>query len=69
MIKTLQNAWGIPELRKKILFTMLVLLLYRVGNVIPVPYIDVAMLTTYFESTLSNTILGQIGRASCRERV
>ena len=58
MIKTLQNAWGIPELRKKILFTMLVLLLYRVGNVIPVPYIDVAMLTTYFESTLSNTILG-----------
>ena len=58
MIKTLQNAWGIPELRKKILFTMLILLLYRVGNVIPVPYIDVAMLSTYFESTLSNTILG-----------
>ena len=58
MIKTLQNAWGIPELRKKILFTLLILLLYRVGNVIPVPYIDVAMLSTYFESTLSNTILG-----------
>ena len=58
MFKTLQNAWGIPELRKKILFTMLVLLLYRVGNVIPVPYIDVALLTNYFESTLSNTILG-----------
>ena len=58
MFKTLQNAWGIPELRKKILFTMLILLLYRIGNVIPVPYIDVAMLTTYFDSTLSNTILG-----------
>ena len=58
MFKTLQNAWGIPELRKKILFTMLVLLLYRVGNVIPVPYIDVAMLSAYFDSTLSNTILG-----------
>ena len=58
MIKTLLNAWGIPELRKKILFTLLILLLYRVGNVIPVPYIDVAMLSTYFESTLSNTILG-----------
>ena len=58
MLKTLQNAWGIPELRKKILFTLLILLLYRVGNVIPVPYIDVAMLSTYFESTLSNTILG-----------
>ena len=58
MLKTLQNAWGIPELRKKILFTLLILLLYRIGNVIPVPYIDVAMLSTYFESTLSNTILG-----------
>ena len=58
MFKTLQNAWGIPELRKKILFTMLVLLLYRVGNVIPVPYIDVATLSNYFESTLSTTILG-----------
>ena len=58
MFKTLQNAWGIPELRKKILFTMLILLLYRVGNVIPVPYIDVATLTNYFDTTLSNTILG-----------
>ena len=58
MFKTLQNAWGIPELRKKILFTLLILLLYRIGNVIPVPYIDVATLSAYFESTLSNTILG-----------
>ena len=58
MFKTLQNAWGIPELRKKILFTLLILLLYRVGNVIPVPYIDVATLSAYFDSTLSNTILG-----------
>ena len=58
MFKTLQNAWSIPELRKKLLFTLLILLLYRIGNVIPVPYIDVATLTTYFETTLSNTILG-----------
>ena len=58
MIQTLKNAWGIPELRKKLLFTMLILLLYRVGNVIPVPYIDVATLSDYFESTLSTTILG-----------
>ena len=58
MFKTLQNAWGIPELRKKLLFTMLILLLYRVGNVIPLPYIDVATLSDYFESTLSTTIFG-----------
>ena len=58
MIQTLKNAWSIPELRKKLLFTMLILLLYRVGNVVPLPYIDVATLSDYFESTLSTTILG-----------
>ena len=58
MIETLKNAWKIPELRKKIIFTLFILLIYRVGNVIPVPYIDTAMLATYFDTTLSNTILG-----------
>ena len=58
MFKTLQNAWKIPDLRKKIIFTLFILLLYRVGNVIPVPYIDTATLEAYFNSDLSNTILG-----------
>ena len=58
MFTTLKNAWSLPELRKKLLFTLLILMLYRVGNVIPVPYIDVATLGAYFESSLSDTILG-----------
>ncbi len=58
MISTLQNAWKIPELRKKLIFTMLMLLIYRIGNVIPVPYIEANTLAQYFDSTLSNTILG-----------
>jgi preprotein translocase subunit SecY len=58
VFKTLQNAWKIPDLRKKIIFTLFILLLYRVGNVIPVPYIDTATLEAYFNSDLSNTILG-----------
>ena len=58
MFSTLQNAWRIPELRKKLMFTMLMLLIYRIGNVIPVPFIDAATLATYFDQTLSNTILG-----------
>ena len=58
MFSTLKNAWSLPELRKKLLFTLLILMLYRVGNVIPVPYIDVNTLSAYFESTLSTTILG-----------
>ena len=58
MIETLRNAWKIPELRKKLMFTALILLLYRIGNVIPVPFIDVTVLANYFESVLSETILG-----------
>ena len=58
MFKTLRNAWRIPDLRKKIMFTLLILLLYRIGNVIPVPFINVKELAEYFENTLSQTILG-----------
>lgn len=58
MFSTLANAWKIPELRKKLMFTVLILLIYRLCSVIPVPFIDAAMLAEYFESTLSNTILG-----------
>ena len=58
MLQTLRNAWKIPELRKKIIFTLFILLIYRVGNVIPVPFINVTNLSTYFSQTLSNTILG-----------
>ena len=58
MLQTLRNAWKIPELRKKIIFTLFILLIYRVGNVIPVPFIDVATLSNYFDSVLSTTILG-----------
>ena len=58
MIETLKNAWKIPELRKKIIFTLFILLIYRVGNVIPVPYIDAATLASYFDMVLSSTILG-----------
>ena len=57
MLQTLRNAWKVEELRKKILFTLLIILLYRLGNAIPVPYVNVAALQTYFTS-LQNTVLG-----------
>ena len=58
MFSTLRNAWKIADLRKKLIFTMLMLLIYRVGNVIPVPFINASVLATYFDNPLSNTILG-----------
>ena len=57
MLQTLRNAWKIEELRKKILFTLVVVLLYRLGNAIPVPYVNVAALQYYF-TQLQNTVLG-----------
>ena len=58
MFKTLRDAWAIPELRKKLMFTIIVLLIYRVCNAIPVPFVDVAAMNEYFSGTLQNTILG-----------
>ena len=57
MFKTFANAWRITEIRKKILFTLFIVLLYRVGNAVPVPFVNVAGLQNYFES-LENTVLG-----------
>ncbi len=57
MFKTFANAWKIEEIRKKILFTLFVVLLYRVGNAVPVPYVNVTYLQQYFTS-LENTVLG-----------
>ena len=57
MIQTLRNAWKIEDLRKKILFTLLIILLYRVGNAVPVPYVNVDALQEYFKM-YESTMLG-----------
>ena len=46
MFKTLRNAWAIKEIRNKIFFTIFILLVFRVGSVIPVPFINVDALKT-----------------------
>ena len=57
MINTIRKAWGIPELRKKIIFTLLILLIFRIGNAITVPYINVDALKMQLDS-MGATILG-----------
>ncbi|MDD5913668.1 MAG: preprotein translocase subunit SecY [Oscillospiraceae bacterium] len=57
MIQTIRKAWGIPELRKKIIFTALILLIFRIGNAIPVPYVDTELLKGYLDG-MSTTVLG-----------
>lgn len=53
MLQTLKNAWNTKEIRSKILFTLFILLLYRVGTVIPVPFVE----ANDFAASLSGTIL------------
>ena len=57
MIQTIRKAWGIPELKKKIIFTLLILLIFRIGNAITVPYIDVTQLEAQLKG-MGATILG-----------
>ena len=57
MIQTIRKAWAIPELKKKIVFTLLILLIFRIGNAITVPYIDVTQLEAQLRG-MGATILG-----------
>lgn len=62
MIETIRNAWKIPELRKKILFTILALLIFRIGAAIPVPYINSEALGAYMSTQTG--ILGLLNAMS-----
>lgn len=55
LLETIRNAWKIADLRKKIFFTFFVILIFRIGSFIPVPFIDSASLSAAMASTTSNT--------------
>ena len=55
MFQTLKNAWRVPELKSKLLFTLLIIVVYRLGSVIPVPFVDSALITAQ-GNALSGTI-------------
>jgi preprotein translocase subunit SecY len=59
VLQTIRNAWKIADLRKKLLFTFAILLLYRLGNVIPVPFVNTVTMSAMFQSSeIQNSILG-----------
>ena len=60
MLQTLKNAWNTKEIRGKILFTLFILLLYRIGTVIPVPFVE----ANSFASSFSGTILDYMNTLS-----
>ena len=58
MFKTLRDAWKIPELRKKLMFTVVILLIYRLCNAIPVPFVNADAIADTMSSVMESTILG-----------
>ena len=60
MIETIKNAWRLPELRKKILFTLFVIALFRIGSFIPVPYVDWSALSTAIRSNEASEFLNYL---------
>ncbi|MFI3251436.1 MAG: preprotein translocase subunit SecY [Eubacteriales bacterium] len=63
MIETIRNAWKVPELRRKLQFTVLALLIFRFGAAVPVPFIDSDSLSAYLNAQ-TGTILGFISAMS-----
>lgn len=59
MLQTMRNAWKTEDIRRKILFTLFVILIYRLGNAVPVPYVNIDALGNYFD-TMQNTIFGML---------
>ena len=64
MIATIRNAWRVDEIRKKLLFMMFMVLLYRLGNAVTVPYVNTELLSALFRQEMGNTILALINTMS-----
>lgn len=61
MLNTIKNAWRIPDLRRKMLYTLLIIVVFRFGSVIPVPFLDASALSAMMNTASeSNSALGYI---------
>lgn len=60
MFNTIRNAWRIPDLRKKLLYTLLIIIVFRFGSVIPAPFLDVTALSELMAEAGQNSALGYI---------
>lgn len=59
MLETLRNAWKIPDLRKKMLYTLMILFIFRIGAMaVPVPYLDPTALAAMITGANEGNLLG-----------
>ena len=66
MFKTIRNAWSIPDLRKKILFTLMIVVIFRIGSVIPVPFLNMDALANVMGNAqgVDDTLVGYLNTLS-----
>ena len=68
MLQTIKNAWFIPDLRKKILFTLLIIVIFRIGSVIPVPFLNMDALAHVMNNAqgagVDDTLVGYLNTLS-----
>ena len=59
MFQILRNSWRVPEIRKKILYTLLIIVIFRVGSIIPVPFINVETLRASMQDLTAQSGFGE----------
>ena len=52
LLETIRNGWKVVELRKKIFYTVFIIILFRIGSFIPAPFIDAAKLSSQLDRYL-----------------
>ncbi len=64
MFETFRNAWKVQDLRKKLLYTLLIIIIFRIGGAIPVPFLDSAAVMSWFESAGEGSFFGYLNMLS-----
>lgn len=64
MFEIFRNAWKVQDLRKKLLYTLLIIIIFRIGGAIPVPFLDSAAVQSWFNSNASGTFFGYLNMLS-----
>ena len=64
ILQTLRNAWKVEDIRKKLLFTLFIIVLFRIGANLPVPFLDQSAVQQFFNSDTSAGLLGYLNMLS-----
>lgn len=54
MFQTLKRAWSVPEIRKKLLYTLLMIVIFRFGSAVAVPFLDTSVVSSWMEQNATN---------------